>query len=72
MTQAKQIANISVQVDDMKTDQWSKKISKVEEQRREWAQNHNYIQFRAHPCSYCWCDMSAPLGQKLSCLWSAM
>ena len=31
-TQAKQIKDILVQVVDMKTDQWGKKISKVEEQ----------------------------------------
>ena len=43
LTQAKQIEDISVQVDDMTTDQWSKKMSKVEDHRREWTQSQNYI-----------------------------
>ena len=53
LTQAKQIEDLTVQVDDMKTDQWGKKISRVEEQNREWTQSQNYIQFRTHTCSYC-------------------
>ena len=52
LTQAKQIEDISVQVNDMKTDQWSKKISKVEEHRTESTQSQNYIQFRTQSCSY--------------------
>ena len=53
LAQAKQIEDLSVQVDDMKTDQWGKKISKVEEKNREWTLSQNYIQLRTQPCSYC-------------------
>ena len=63
LTQAKQIEDISVQVDDMKTDQLSKKISKVEEHRREWTQSQNYIQFRTQPCSYCGLTGVHPRGR---------
>ena len=47
----------------MKTDQLSKKISKVEEHRREWTQSQNYIQFRTQPCSYCGLTGVHPRGR---------
>ena len=62
LTQAKQIEDISMQVDDMKTDQWSKKISKVVE-HREWTQSQNQIQFRTQPCSYCGLTGVHPKGR---------
>ena len=47
----------------MKTDQWIKKISKVEEQRSEWPQSQNCIQFRTKPCSYCGLTGMHPRGR---------
>ena len=63
LTQAKQIEDISMQVDDMKTDQWSKKISKFVEHRREWTPRQNQIQFRTQPCSYCGLTGVHPKGR---------
>ena len=38
-------------------------MSKVEEQRREWTQSQNYIQFRTQHCSYCGLPGALPRGR---------